>query len=153
MCQSRFELRRDLLADVGAPFLHRLEAGLLPAIGFGGAVDFVLALIEIDLEAAGLRHIPRRVAEHFDLVAFGILEIDRPRVAVADRANSLATSLSHLAIGALDGGEVADVERDLLYHWGFGIGGAAAHQYDLMMVARVAGQECDAAVGCPVADN
>jgi len=53
----------------------------------------------------------------------------------------------------LDGGEVADVERDLLNHWGFGIGGAAAHQYDLMMVARVAGQECDAAVRRSIADD
>ena len=50
MFQSRFELRRDLLADLGAPFFHWLEARLLPAIGFGRAVDFVLALIKIDLD-------------------------------------------------------------------------------------------------------
>src|SRR5215471_12495529 len=149
----RVQFRGDLLADLGAPFLDRLEPLALAAIGLGLAVELVRQLVEVDLEAQGLRHIPRRVAEHLDLIALRVLEIDRPGVAMADRADALATGFAHLAVGALHGGEVADIERDMLYHWGFGIGGASAHQYDLMMVARVAGQECDAAVGCPVADN
>src|SRR6266699_4635978 len=91
------ELRGDLLADLGAPFLDRLEALAVAAIGLGLAVELVLRLVEIDLEAERLRHVPRRIAEHLDLVAFGILEIDRPGVAVAGRADALAAGVADLA--------------------------------------------------------
>src|SRR5437763_6273280 len=83
------ELRRDLLADLGAPFLNRLEPLAVAAIGLGLAVELVLGLVEGELEAEGLRDIPRGVAEHLGLVALGALEIDRPRIAVADRPDAL----------------------------------------------------------------
>src|SRR5437764_11737252 len=88
------ELRRDLLADLGAPFLDRLEALAVAAIRLGLAVEFVLRFVEVDLEAQGLRHVPRRVAEHLDLVSLGVLEIDRPRVAVTGRAEALAAGVA-----------------------------------------------------------
>src|SRR5262245_57907292 len=78
---SRFELRRDLLRDLGSPFLHRLKARQLAAVGLGLAVKLVLGLVEVDLKAARLRDVPRRVAEHLDTVALGIVEVDRPGVA------------------------------------------------------------------------
>src|SRR5207237_6540360 len=103
--------RRDLLADLGAPFLDRLEALAVAAIGLRLAVELVRRLVEIDLEAQRLRHIPRRIAEHLDLVAFGILEIDRPRIAVADRAEALAAGVAHLAERLLHIRERFDIER------------------------------------------
>src|SRR5438045_7272882 len=91
------ELRRDLLADLGAPFLDRLEALAVAAIGLGLAVELVLRLVEIDLEAERLRHIPRRIAEHLDLVALGGLERHRPGIAGAGRAEALGAGGAHLA--------------------------------------------------------
>src|SRR5437868_12068575 len=91
------ELRRDLLADLGAPFLDRLEALAVAAIGLGLAEQLVLRLVEVDLEAERLRHVPRRVAEHLDAVAFGVLEIHRPGIAVADRADAFAAGVADLA--------------------------------------------------------
>src|SRR5215470_10960891 len=99
--ESGFELCRDFPGDLGPPFLHRLEARALAAMGLGLAVEFVLRLVEVDLEPAGLRDIPRRVAEHLDAVAFGIVEINRPGIAVADRTDSLAAGRANLAKGAL----------------------------------------------------
>src|SRR6267378_1471309 len=104
--RSRVELCRDLLTNLGAPFLDRLEPLASPAIGLGLAIELVLRHVEVDLEAERLRHIPRRVAEHLDLVAFGVLEIDRPGVAVTGRADALAAGVADFAEGALDIGEV-----------------------------------------------
>src|SRR5437016_8411486 len=87
---SSLEAGGDLLGDLGAPFLHRLEAIARPAVLLGLAVEFVLGLVEVDLEAQRLRHIPWCVAEHLDLIALGILGIDRPGVAVAGRPDALA---------------------------------------------------------------
>src|SRR6267142_7118230 len=151
--KSGFELCRDLPRDLGPPFLHRLEARELAAMGLGLAVQLVLRLVEIDLEPAGLRDVPRRVAEHLDAVAFGIVEINRPGIAVADRADTLAAGRANLAKGALYTGERADVERDLLHHRRLEIGLAAGHEDHLVMVAGVAAQEGDAAVRCGIADN
>src|SRR6266446_97611 len=151
--KSGFELCRDLPGDLGPPFLHRLEARQLAAMSLGLAVQLVLRLVEVDLEAAGLRDIPRRVAEHLDAVAFGIVEIDRPGVAVADWADALAPGCANFAEGPLHIGERADIERDLLHHRRLEIGLAARHEDDLVMVAGVAAQKGDAAVGCRVADH
>src|SRR5436853_7875446 len=126
------ELRRDLLADLGAPFLDRLKALAVAAIGLGLAKELVLRLVEIDLEPEGLRHIPRRVAEHLDLVALGVLEIDRPRIAVTGRAEALAAGVAHLAKRLLHIGERLDVERHLLHHRCVGIGRSAAYQDELV---------------------
>src|SRR5438067_616489 len=93
----RLELRRDFLADLGPPFFHRLEPVAVAAIGLGLAEELVLGLVEVDLEAQGLRHVPRRVAEHLDAVAFGVLEIDGPGIAVTDRADALAAGVADLA--------------------------------------------------------
>src|SRR3954447_12791011 len=60
----RGEARLDLAANIGAPFLHRLEAVAVAAEGFGLAIEFVFRLFQVDLEAERLRHVPRRVAEH-----------------------------------------------------------------------------------------
>src|SRR6266446_7921745 len=81
-------------------------------MGLGLAVQFVLRLVEVDFEAAGLRDVPGCVAEHLDAVAFRIVEINRPGIAVADWANALAAGRANLAEGALHIGEPADVERD-----------------------------------------
>src|SRR5207253_8056112 len=94
---SGLELRRDLLRDLGPPFLHRLEARQLAATGLGLAEELVLRLVEIDFEAAGLRHVPRGVAEHLDAVAFGIVEINRPGIAVSDRTDCPVAGFPHLA--------------------------------------------------------
>src|SRR5712675_1094464 len=150
---SRVHRRRYLGCDVGAPFLDRLEAGFGAADRFGFAVEFVLGLVEVDLEPQRLRHIPRCVAEHLDAVAFGVAEIDRPSIAVAARVDDLAIGLAHLAEDALDIGKRADVERHLLYHWRLEIAIAAADQHDLMMVARIAAEEGDAPVGRAVAHH
>src|SRR5437763_17161070 len=91
------ELRGDLLADLGAPFFDRLEALAVAAIGLGLAKELLLRLVEIDLEPEGLRHIPRRVAEHLDLVGLGVLEIDRPRIAVTGRGEALARGVAPVA--------------------------------------------------------
>src|SRR5207237_2646130 len=147
------ELRRDLLADLGAPFLDRLEALAVAAIGLGLAVELVLRLVEIDLEAEGLRHIPRGIAAHLDLISLGVLEIDRPGITVAGRAKALAAGIAHLAKRLLHVGERLDVERHLLHHRCLGMGRAAAHQDDLVVIARVARQEGDAAVLGPVAEH
>src|SRR4249920_496889 len=87
---SRLELRGDLFADLGAPLLDRLKAGLGAADGFRFAVEFVLGLVEVDLEAERLRHVPRGVAEHLDAVAFGVAEIHGPGIAVTARVDDLA---------------------------------------------------------------
>src|SRR5205085_6262363 len=105
-----FELRRDLPADLGAPLLHRLEARLRAAERFRLAVELVLGFGEVDLVAVRLRHVPRRIAEHLDAIAFWIAEIDRPGVAMAPRLDHLAAGLAHLAVRALHVRERADVE-------------------------------------------
>src|SRR6266446_9037012 len=151
--KSGFELRRDLSRDLGPPFLHRLEARQLSAMGLGLAVQLVLRLVEVDFEAAGLRDVPGCVAEHLDAVAFRIVEINRPGIAVADWANALAAGRANLAEGALHIGEPADVERDLLHHRRLEIGLAAGHEDHLVMVAGVAAQEGDAAVRSGIADH
>src|SRR5436190_20914392 len=87
----------DLLAALGPPFLHRLKSLAVPAIRLGFAVELVLGLVEVNLEAQGLRHVPRGVAEHFDAVAFRVLEIHRPGIAMTDRTDALATGVADLA--------------------------------------------------------
>src|SRR5439155_18525116 len=81
------------------------------------------------------------------------LEINRPGIAVTDRTDGPAAGLAHLAEGALDVGEGADVERDLLHHRRLEIGLAPRHEHHLVMVAGVAAQKGDAAVGCGIADD
>jgi len=66
---------------------------------------------------------------------------------VADRANALAAGIDDFLVGTLDVGERLDVERDLLHHRGVEVGGASAHQHDLVVVAGVARQKRDAPVG------
>src|SRR5271166_4855419 len=157
LCSARRSVgvhgRRNLGGDVGAPLLDRFEAWFGAADRLGFAVEFVFGLVEIDLEPQRLRHIPRRVAEHFDAVAFGVAEIDRPGIAVAARVDDLTAGLAHFAEDALYIGECADVERHLLHHRGVGVGLAAAHQHHLVMVAGVATHKGDAAVGRGVADH
>src|SRR5207248_6462986 len=85
----RSDLAPDLLADLAPPLFHRLEPLAVPAIGFGLAEQLVLRLVEVDLEAEGLRHVPRRIAEHLDAVALRILDIVRPGIAVAPRDDAL----------------------------------------------------------------
>src|SRR5271166_2485279 len=157
LCSARRSVgvhgRRNLGGDVGAPLLDRFEAWFGAADRLGFAVEFVFGLVEIDLEPQRLRHIPRRVAEHFDAVAFGVAEIDRPGIAVAARVDDLTAGLADLAKDALDVGKRADVERHLLHHRRLEIAIAAAYQHDLMMVAGVAAEKGDAAVGRAVADD
>src|SRR5271169_2561733 len=83
---SGFELRGDLSGDLGAPLLHRLKTRELATMRLGLAVKLILGLVQVDFEAAGLRDVPRRVAKHLDAIAFGIVEIDRPGIAMADRS-------------------------------------------------------------------
>src|SRR5271167_2504371 len=113
---SAFESRGDFLGDLGSPLLDRLEPRQVAAVDLGLAAEVLLGLVEVDLETARLRHVPRRVTEHLDAIALGILEINRPGVAMADRVDALAAGLAHFAEGALHVGERADVERDLLHH-------------------------------------
>src|SRR5262249_13517802 len=76
----------------------------------------------------------------------------RPRVTVANWPQALAAGRAHLAESALHIPERADVERDLLHHRGLELGLAAGYQDHLVVVARVAAQKGDAAVGCRIAD-
>src|SRR5262249_24531274 len=88
-----------------------------------------------------------------DAVAFRVVEINRPGVAVTNWTDRLAAGRAHLAKSPLHIGKTADVERNLLHHRGFEIGLAARYQDHLVMVAGVAAQKRDAAVGCRIADD
>src|SRR5271169_4506219 len=150
---SGFELRGDLSGDLGAPLLHRLKTRELATMRLGLAVKLILRLVQVDFEAAGLRDVPRRVAKHLDAIAFGIVEIDRPGIAMADRSEALAAGRAHLAESALHTGERADIERDLLHHRRLEFGLASRHEHHLVVVAGVTAQEGDASVGCGIADH
>src|SRR4029077_7744883 len=92
---SGFELLRDFSGDFRPPFFHWLEARQGAAVGLGLAEQLVLRLVEVDRKPAGLRDVPRRVANNLDAMALRVVEIDRPGVAVADRAEALAARRAH----------------------------------------------------------
>src|SRR5215813_10408237 len=87
--RSGLELCRDFLGDLRPPFLHRFETRQGSAVRLGLADEFVLGPVEVDLETARLRDIPRRVAEHLDAIAFGVVKINRPGIAVANGSQAL----------------------------------------------------------------
>jgi hypothetical protein len=86
-------------------------------------------------------------------IALRVLKINRPGIAMADRPEALAARRAHFAEGALHIGECPDIERDLLHHRRLELGLAAGYEDHLVVVARVAAQKGDAAIGCGIADH
>src|SRR5262245_12256750 len=68
------------------PGLTRHEAGAASAHGFGAAKDLVVGPVEVERLAAGLRRIERRIDVEFYGIALGILEVERPGIAVVGHA-------------------------------------------------------------------
>jgi hypothetical protein len=67
---------------LGAPLVYRLEARLLARLGLRPFPKLVVRQLHVHRDAQRLLHVPRRVDEELDAIAFGIMEVDRQRVAV-----------------------------------------------------------------------
>src|SRR6266851_10265782 len=68
--------------DALHPGLATHEPRPAAAHGFGPPQDLVVRLVEVERLAAGLRRVEGRVDVELDGIALGILEVERPGVAV-----------------------------------------------------------------------
>src|SRR5712672_1545407 len=72
----------QLRLDALHPGLATHEPRPAAAHGFGAPQDLVVRLVEVERLAAGLRRVEGRVDVELDRIALGILEVERPGVAV-----------------------------------------------------------------------
>src|ERR1700704_3674934 len=86
MTSSTFETIALTCVEPGLDALHpglaTHEARPAAAHRFGAPQDLVVRLVEVERLAAGLRRVERRVDIELDRGALGVLEIERPGIAV-----------------------------------------------------------------------
>src|SRR5258707_15207948 len=76
----------QLRLDALHPGIARHEARPAAAHRFCAGEDGVVRLLEVERFAAGLRRIERRVDIELDRIALGILEVERPGIAMVGDA-------------------------------------------------------------------
>ena len=142
--------------DVLHPGLAAHEPRPAAAHRFGAPQDLVVRLVEVERLAAGLRRVERRVDIELDRIALGILEVERPGVAVVgDPVLADAFLEERLAVG-LQRVERIEPEGDLVHRIVGQLLGPSVEQHELVMAFRVLGHEGDArarAAGAAVADD
>ena len=142
--------------DVLHPGLAAHEARPAAAHRFGAPQDLVVRLVEVERLAAGLRRVERRVDIELDRIALGILEIERPGVAVVGDPVLADAFLEERLAVALQRVERIEPEGDLVHRIVGQLLGPSVEQHELVMAFGVLGHEGDArarAAGAAVADD
>jgi hypothetical protein len=138
------------------PGLATHEPRPAAAHGFGAPQDLVVRLVEVERLAAGLRRVEGRVDVELDGIALGILEVERPGVAVVgDPVLGDAFLDERLAVG-FQRVERLEPEGDLVHRIVGKVLRPPVEQHELVMAFRVLGHEGDArpgATGAAVADQ
>jgi len=70
--------------EIPVPILVAFKTGHPQASRCRARCDFLVSETEIERFEQGLGDVPGGIAEHFDVIAFGIAKIDRSRNAVRD---------------------------------------------------------------------
>lgn len=131
----------DTLTGRLNPFFAGLEPWAAFAHGFSGSEDLLGALIQIQWLAAGLIGVERGVHVHLDRIAFWILEVHRPRIAMVDLINRAQVVLFGESVESLEILQRVQEERQLVDGVERQVSWLPVEQYQLVVYLWILGHE------------